>query len=50
ATLLRAPDDVRAAGAVFQPLAPALMALTARVKTSFDPDRTLNPGRMYAGV
>jgi FAD/FMN-containing dehydrogenase len=27
-----------------------LMDLTSRVKASFDPDRILNPGRMYAGV
>ena len=28
----------------------ALAALTARVKDAFDPQRVLNPGRMYAGV
>jgi glycolate oxidase FAD binding subunit len=50
ATLYRAPADLRASVAVFQPQAPALAALTARVKDSFDPKRILNPGRMYAGV
>ncbi|MCW6506548.1 glycolate oxidase subunit GlcE [Lichenifustis flavocetrariae] len=48
ATLLRAPDGLRAATPVFQPLAPALLALTRRIKASFDPDAILNPGRMYA--
>ena len=50
ATLLRAPEAVRAAADVFQPLAPALGAVTRRVKASFDPDGVLNPGRMYAGM
>jgi FAD/FMN-containing dehydrogenase len=26
------------------------MKLTKGIKESFDPDRVLNPGRMYAGV
>ena len=34
ATLMRAPDAVRAAQAVFQPPAPAVAALTARVKSA----------------
>ncbi len=50
ATLYRAPADLRASVAVFQPQPPALAALTERVKDSFDPKRILNPGRMYAGV
>jgi glycolate oxidase FAD binding subunit len=50
ATLYRAPADLRAQVAVFQPQPPALAALTERVKDSFDPRRILNPGRMYAGV
>ena len=50
ATLFRAPDDVRAAVPVFQPQEPALAALSARVKGSFDPRGILNPGRMVAGV
>ena len=28
----------------------AVAALTKRVKESFDPERVLNPGRMWAGV
>ena len=50
ATLIRAPDPVRAAVPVFQPLPPALAALSARVKESFDPKRVLNRGRMYADL
>ena len=50
ATLVRAPDAVRAAADVFQPQAEALAALSARVKDSFDPRHLLNPGRMYRGV
>jgi glycolate oxidase FAD binding subunit len=50
ATLLRAPDAVRAAVDVFQPQASALGALSARVKDSFDPHHILNPGRMYRGI
>jgi glycolate oxidase FAD binding subunit len=50
ATLVRAPDAVRASVPVFEPLAGPLAALTARVKEGFDPLRVLNPGRMYAGV
>jgi glycolate oxidase FAD binding subunit len=49
-TLLRAPESVRAAVEVFEPLPAPLAALSARVKTSFDPHRVLNPGRMYAGI
>ncbi|CAO3442529.1 FAD-binding protein [Azospirillum largimobile] len=50
ATLLRAPEAVRAATDVFQPLPEPLMALSRRVKESFDPKGILNPGRMYAGL
>ena len=50
ATLMRAPDEARAHIDVFQPQTRILMDLTSRVKASFDPDRILNPGRMYAGV
>ena len=46
ATLMRAPDSIRAAVPVFQPRPPALAALDARVKASFDPEGILNPGRM----
>jgi glycolate oxidase FAD binding subunit len=50
ATLIRAPDTVRASADVFQPQATTLAALSARVKESQDPKRIFNPGRMYAGV
>ena len=50
ATLLRAPLPLRAAIPVFQPPDPATAALTARIKDQFDPQRILNPGKMYAGL
>ena len=50
ALLVRASAALRAAVPVFQPQAPALARLTARVKDSFDPKRILNPGRMYADL
>jgi len=50
ATLLRAPDAVRAAVDVFQPLAEPLMRVTAGIKNSFDPAGIFEPGRMYAGI
>jgi glycolate oxidase FAD binding subunit len=46
ATLIRAPEPVRADVPVFQPQPPALAALSARVKDSFDPKGLFNPGRM----
>jgi glycolate oxidase FAD binding subunit len=46
ATLIRAPEAVRSAVPVFQPQPPALAALSARVKESFDPKGLFNPGRM----
>ena len=50
ATLIRAPAAVRAAVDVFTPEAPAVAALTKRVRESFDPQGVLNAGRMWAGV
>jgi glycolate oxidase FAD binding subunit len=47
ATMIRAPDALRTVVPVFEPPAPALAALSARVKESFDPLRIFNPGRMY---
>jgi glycolate oxidase FAD binding subunit len=47
ATLIVAPDTIRAVVPVFEPVAGALAALTARVKNGFDPRGILNPGRMY---
>jgi glycolate oxidase FAD binding subunit len=49
ATLIRAPEALRAEVEVFQPLTRPLMTVTAGLKTSFDPVSLLNPGRMYAG-
>jgi glycolate oxidase FAD binding subunit len=46
ATLIRAPEKVRAVAPVFQPQPSALAALSARVKESFDPKSLFNPGRM----
>jgi glycolate oxidase FAD binding subunit len=48
ATLVRAPDDIRAAARVFQPQPPALRALSQRLKAEFDPFGILEPGRMQA--
>jgi glycolate oxidase FAD binding subunit len=50
ATLIRAPAALRAAVPVFQPQAPTLAALAARVKDGFDPRRILNRGRMYSDL
>jgi glycolate oxidase FAD binding subunit len=50
ATLFAAPDELRQQVEVFQPQAPALAALTARVKSALDPHSKLNPDRMYKGV
>jgi glycolate oxidase FAD binding subunit len=46
ATLMRAPEAVRAAVPVFQPQPLPLSELASRVKESFDPKRLFNPGRM----
>jgi glycolate oxidase FAD binding subunit len=50
ATLVRAPDELRASIDVFEPLPPALAKLTKGVKASFDPDGVFNFERMYSGV
>lgn len=50
ATLVRAPEVLRATVDVYQPLPPALRKLTEGIKASFDPKRIFNPGRMYAGI
>ncbi|MGA7327185.1 MAG: FAD-binding protein [Rhodomicrobium sp.] len=46
ATLIRASNEVRRSVPVFHPQPPALAALSARIKMSFDPERILNRGRM----
>ncbi|KQP59367.1 FAD-binding protein [Methylobacterium sp. Leaf112] len=50
ATLVRAPDAVRAAVPVFEPLSEPLMRITAGLKAAHDPMGVFNPGRMYAGI
>lgn len=50
ATLVRADPQVRAGIDVFQPQTPTLERLTRGLKSAFDPQGILNPGRMYAGV
>ncbi|ACL55709.1 glycolate oxidase subunit GlcE [Methylobacterium nodulans] len=50
ATLVRAPEAVRASVPVFEPLSEPLMRLTAGIKAAHDPAGLFNPGRMYAGV
>jgi glycolate dehydrogenase FAD-binding subunit len=49
ATLVRAAPSHRAAVPVFEPQAPHLAALSARLKAEFDPKTILNPGRMAPG-
>ncbi len=48
ATLIKGPEDVRAAVPVFQPEAPGVAALTAALRQRFDPQGILNPGLMAA--
>ncbi|SFV10761.1 glycolate oxidase FAD binding subunit [Methylobacterium sp. 174MFSha1.1] len=50
ATLVRAPEAVRAAVPVFEPLSEPLMRITAGLKAAHDPAGLFNPGRMYAGI
>lgn len=50
ATLVRAPDAIRATVPVFQPEPAPVVALSGRIKASLDPDRLINPGRMHAEV
>jgi len=50
ATLVRAPESVRNAVDVFQPLPAPVMEMSRKLKATFDPAGILNPGRMYAGV
>ena len=50
ATLVRAPETLRAAVPVFEPLPEPLMRITAGIKAAHDPAGIFNPGRMYAGL
>lgn len=47
ATLFRGGDR---GGDVFQPLATPVRRLHERIRNAFDPQRILNPGRMYEGL
>jgi glycolate oxidase FAD binding subunit len=47
ATLFR---GAKAGDEVFQPLAPAMLALQQRLKAALDPAGVLNPGRMYGAL
>jgi len=47
ATLVRASTEIRNKVEVFHPLAPAVAAITTKLKHGFDPKGILNPGRMY---
>jgi len=46
ATLMRASDEERRTIPVFEPQAPAVAALSARIRQKFDPAGMFNPGRM----
>lgn len=50
ATLIRADAEIRASVEVFQPQTPVLERITRNLKSAFDPQGLLNPGRMYAGI
>ena len=50
ATLMRAPDPVRARVDVFEPLSPPLQQVARRIKAALDPAGIFNPGRMYSDV
>jgi len=49
ATLIRADGSTRLSVPVFQPQPAPLAALAGRLKSQFDPNGILNPGRMVAG-
>jgi len=50
ATLVRASTELRSSVDPFPPLGPAFRKIAAGLKSSFDPDAILAPGRMYAGI
>lgn len=50
ATLMRAPETLRARVPVFQPQPEPVAAIGRRIKEGFDPKGVLNPGRMVEGV
>lgn len=46
ATLIAAPDDIRRRQPVFHPLPAAVARMEAALRSQFDPNAVLNPGRM----
>lgn len=50
ATLVRAAPQIRAEVATFEPQAPAVALLSARVRAKLDPNGIFNPGLMMQGV
>jgi glycolate oxidase FAD binding subunit len=50
ATLIRAPEPVRASVPVFEPEPAPVAAITARIRAAVDPAGLLNPGLMHAGA
>lgn len=50
ALLVQSPAQHRAEHGCFQPLKSGNLALHRLLKNAFDPDRRLNPGRMYGGL
>ncbi|MBU1213021.1 MAG: FAD-binding protein [Alphaproteobacteria bacterium] len=50
ATLIRADSAVRSSVEVFQPQSPLAERIVRGLKSTFDPLRLLNPGRMYANL
>ena len=50
ALLVQSPAPHRAEHGCFQPLESGNFALHRLLKNAFDPDRRLNPGRMYGGL
>ncbi len=48
ATLIKGPESMRAAVPVFQPEAPGVAAVSAALRSRFDPRGILNPGLMAA--
>ncbi len=50
ATLIRAPQSIRAHVDVFEPPLPSVRVMSEGIKNAFDPDRLFNTGRMIAGL
>jgi glycolate oxidase FAD binding subunit len=50
ATLIRAPQSIRAHVDVFEPPLPSVRVISEGIKNAFDPDRLFNAGRMIAGL